>query len=192
MFFSGYPVAGVWAYSSVTCSLVQAVFTCFDFQFVVEPHLSIKWIYMKSHVLIHWRVASFFADRTITYVAWTVSGLRVRVGLLPNPHPPKFYCWALVRLSMTCYFVFSLTRLNTCLSNKHTTSHQRRYNIAATSWRCSDFVTTLCIYWVEPWEAYITWVLPCLGISFLCLPFNFLYKSLLLKSTSNDPLKAHG
>ena len=29
--------------------------------------------------------------------------------------------------------------------SKHTMSHQRRYNVAATSWRCSDVVKTLCL-----------------------------------------------
>ena len=33
------------------------------------------------------------------------------------------------------------------LSSQHTTSQQRRYNVPATSWRCSDFVTTLCVCW---------------------------------------------
>ena len=31
--------------------------------------------------------------------------------------------------------------------SKHTTSQERRYNVAATSWRCIDVVGTLCVCW---------------------------------------------
>ena len=31
--------------------------------------------------------------------------------------------------------------------SKHTTSPQRRYNVAATSRNCCDVVVTLCVYW---------------------------------------------
>ena len=33
--------------------------------------------------------------------------------------------------------------------SKHTLSQQRRYNVAATSWRCSDVVTMLCVCLVD-------------------------------------------
>ena len=39
--------------------------------------------------------------------------------------------------------------------SKHTTSQQRRYNVAATSWRCSDVVTTLCVCWEHEWSSCI-------------------------------------
>ena len=35
------------------------------------------------------------------------------------------------------------------MPSKNTTSQQRRYNVAATSWRCSDVVATLCVCWVS-------------------------------------------
>ena len=40
-------------------------------------------------------------------------------------------------------------RLTKLLPSKHTTSQKRRYNVAATSRRCSDVVATLCVCWVD-------------------------------------------
>ena len=43
--------------------------------------------------------------------------------------------------------------------SKRTASHQRRYNVAATSWRCSDVVTTLCVCWNSPYKfQFETWL----------------------------------
>ena len=42
------------------------------------------------------------------------------------------------QLSARCFHCLSLHQ-----PGKHTTSQKRRYNVAATSWRCSDVVTTL-------------------------------------------------
>ena len=50
----------------------------------------------------------------------------------------------------TAIYILSLvkwTRSNfrTCVPSKHTTSQQRCYNVAATSWRYNDVVATLCV-----------------------------------------------
>ena len=41
-----------------------------------------------------------------------------------------------------CWNVYSACLVWKALPSKHTTSQRRRYNVAATSWRCSDVVTT--------------------------------------------------
>ena len=72
-----------------------------------------------------------------------------------------FVIWDLLTGQISCSAESSMKRvyilgakwIRSCYSvypaNIHTTSQQRRYNIAATSWRCSDVVTTLlwrCVF----------------------------------------------
>ena len=69
-----------------------------------------------------------------------------------TPNPMEDPCDVLCsyksrKLASSKWIIFY--KMHKQLPSKHTTSQKRRYNVAATSWRCSDVVTTLlrrCVF----------------------------------------------
>ena len=97
--------------------------------------------------------ANFIALIPISlYAVWAQSALRFRrrsnSKVLPHGHGHLGHWFPILIVNLKG-FVTRMLQVQLGYPSKHTTSPQRRYNVAATSRRCSDVVTTLwrrCVF----------------------------------------------